>query len=137
MSPPRARTARERSDIATMMTMNGSASPRPCCGSQVHTVSSFVISDWAQPSARPASAVIQNDSKRPISATASAGTMNSVYEVGSRLAIGAIRMPATPASTVAMIQFCAATRLADMPVRAAPRSFSAPARVASPKRVYR
>ncbi len=28
--------------------------------------------------------------------------MNSVYEVGSRLAIGAIRIPATPASTVAI-----------------------------------
>ena len=28
--------------------------------------------------------------------------MNSVYDVGSRFAIGAMRIPATPASTVAI-----------------------------------
>ena len=98
---------------------------------------SLLISDWKQPISRPASAVIQNDSNRPTSAAASAGTMNSVYEVGSRLATGAIRMPAAPASTVAITQFCAAMRLAEMPVSAAPRAFSDPARVASPKRVKR
>ena len=78
VSPPRASTARARSAITTMMTMNGSASGRPCCGSQVQTAMSLTISDWAQPISRPASAVIQNDWNRPISAAASAGTTNSV-----------------------------------------------------------
>ena len=77
-SSPRARTLRARSAIVTMMTMNGSASGRPCWGSQVHTVCSLMISDCAMPSASPASAMIQNDWKRPTSATPSAGTMNSV-----------------------------------------------------------
>ena len=78
MSPPRASTARERSAITTMMTMNGSASDRPCWGSQVHTVMSFSISDWAQPISRPASAVIQNESNRPSRAAARAGTTKRV-----------------------------------------------------------
>ena len=45
-----------------------------------------------------------------------------------------MRMPATPASTVAMTQFWPATRVAEMPVSAAPLSFSAPALVARPNR---
>ena len=104
-----------------MIRMNGSASDSPGCGNHVHTVISFVISDWKQPISRPASAAIENDSNRATSAAASAGTMNNVYEVGSRLEIGAIRMPAAPARTVAMTQFCAAMRLAEMPISAAPR----------------
>ncbi len=36
-----------------------------------------------------------------------------------------------------MTQFCPATRLAEMPVSAAPRAFSAPARVARPNREKR
>ena len=118
-----------------MMTTNGSASGSPCWGSHVQTVMSLSISDWAQPISRPASAVIQKDSNRPTSAAARAGTMNSEYEVGSRLATGAIRIPATPARTVAITQFWPAMRLAEIPVSAAPRSFSAPARVARPNRV--
>ena len=78
VSPPRASTVRERTAITTMMTMNGRASPRPCWGSQVQTVMSLVISDWAQPISRPASAVSQNDWNRPTSAAARAGTTNSV-----------------------------------------------------------
>ena len=78
VSPPRASTERDRTAITTMMTTNGSASGRPCCGSQDQTVISFLISDWAQPISRPASAVIQNDWNRPISAAARAGTTNSV-----------------------------------------------------------
>ena len=136
-SPPRARTERERNAITTMITMKGTASDSPDWGSHVQTVISLLISDWKHPISRPASAVIQNDSNRPTRAAASAGTMNSVYEVGSRLATGAIRIPAAPARTVAITQFCAATRLAEMPVSAAPRAFSAPALVASPKRVKR
>ncbi len=61
-----------------MITMKGTASDSPDCGSHVHTVISLLISDWKQPISRPASAVIQNDSNRPTSAAASAGTMNSV-----------------------------------------------------------
>ena len=34
MSPPRASTARERSAITTMMTMNGSASPGPAAAAR-------------------------------------------------------------------------------------------------------
>jgi hypothetical protein len=64
--------------MTAMMRMNGSASPRPCWGSQVSTVMSFAISDWAQPISRPASAVTQNDWNRPTSAAASAGTTNRV-----------------------------------------------------------
>ena len=78
VSPPRASTVRERSAITTMMTTNGMASPRPCWGSQVHTVMSLVISDWAQPISSPASAVSQNDWNRPTSAAARAGTTNRV-----------------------------------------------------------
>ena len=61
-----------------MITMNGTASDNPFCGSQVQTVISLLISDWAHPINRPANAVIQNDSNRPTSAAANAGTMNSV-----------------------------------------------------------
>ena len=63
--------------------------------------------------------------------------MNSVYDVGSTVETGAIRIPAMPASTVASIQLPAPMRFADSPISAAPRSFSALARVASPKRVKR
>src|SRR3984885_14365549 len=77
-SPPRARTERERNAITMMITMNGTASDRPCCGSHVQTVISLLISDWKQPISRPATAVIQNDSNRPTRAAASAGTMNRV-----------------------------------------------------------
>ena len=77
-SPPRASTVRERSAMTTMMTANGRASDSPCCGSQVQTVMSLSISDCAQPSSRPASAVIQNDWNRPTSAAARAGTTNRV-----------------------------------------------------------
>ena len=78
ISPPRASTDRDRSAITTMMTTNGSASGSPCWGSQVQTVMSLSISDWAQPISRPASAVIQNDWNRPTSAAARAGTTNRV-----------------------------------------------------------
>ena len=61
--------------------------------------------------------------------------MNSVYDVGSTVETGAIRMPAMPASIVARTQLPAPMRLADRPTSAAPCSFSALARVARPKRV--
>ena len=61
--------------------------------------------------------------------------MNSVYDVGSTVETGAIRMPASPASTVAMTQFPRPIRFADRPISAAPCSFSAAAPVARPKRV--
>ena len=51
--------------------------------------------------------------------------------------MGAISTPDSVASTVAMTQFWAAIRFADRPISAAPTSFSAPARVASPNREYR
>ena len=134
-SDPRAPSLGARRVMATRITRNGRPSGSPCCGSQVNTVRSFVISDWHMPSTSPASAVTANDSKRPTSATPSAGTISSVYEIGSSVESGAIRMPASAASSVAMIQFCVAIRVAEMPIRAAPRLFSAAARVARPKRV--
>ncbi len=132
---PRAPTPRENSVIATTISRNGSASGSPCCGSQGNTDSSFVISDCSMPSARPAAAATPNDVKRATSATPSAGTMNSVYEVGSTVETGAMRMPAIPASSVASTQLPAPIRSADNPTSAAPCWFSALARVARPKRV--
>ena len=65
-------------NIATMIRMNGSASGSPCCGSQLATPSSLMISDWSMPIPRPTAAAIANDWKRAISTAASAGTMYSV-----------------------------------------------------------
>ena len=53
------------------------------------------------------------------------------------VAIGAIRIPARAASTVASTQLVAAILFAERPITAAPSSFSEAARVASPKRVKR
>ena len=120
-----------------MISTNGSAWGTPCSGSQLQTPSSLVTSDWSIPSASPAAAATPKDWNRATSATPSAGTMNSVYDVGSTVETGAIRIPAMPASIVASIQLPAPMRFADSPIRDAPRSFSALARVASPKRVKR
>ena len=134
---PRAPNRRALRVIVTRMITNGTPSARPCCGSQVHTVCSLISSDCTMPSSKPARAVIQNELNRPTSAAPSAGTTNSVYEVGSSDEIGVMRMPDRVASSVAIIQLRAAMRVGEMPIRAAPVSFSAPARVASPKRVKR
>ena len=96
-----------------------------------------MISDWSIPIPRPTAAAIANDWKRATSTAASAGTMYSVYAVGSTVEIGAIRMPAAPARMVARIQLPPEVRSADRPITDAPVSFSATARVARPKRVKR
>ena len=63
--------------------------------------------------------------------------MNSVYEYGTSGVIGAIRMPARPATTALIIQFTAAMRSGEMWETYAPFSVSAAARVCSPNRVNR
>src|SRR5712692_6468679 len=89
------------------------------------------------PIKRPATTAGTRYWNRPRMAAASAGTMNSVYEIGTSGAIGAMRMPDRPATMALIIQFAAATRSGAMPLRNAPFSLSAAARVASPNRVNR
>ena len=134
-SAPRAPRRRAYNVMATKMMRNGSPSERPCFGSQLQTVWSLTSSDCTMPSPRPAPAVIQNDWNRPISTAPSAGTTNSVYDVGSSDEIGVISTP-DRREKLAMIQLRAAIDGPEMPRRAAPTSFSAPARVASPKCVH-
>ena len=50
--------------------------------------------------------------------------------------IGAMRIPATPATTALIIQFNSATRSGETPLTYAPTWVSATARVARPNRVY-
>ena len=87
------------------------------------------------PMPRPAAAVRPNERKPPSRAAASAGTISRLVVAGLMLAIGAMRITAAPASIVASIQLTAARRLGDRPMRTAPFSLSAAARVARPKRL--
>ena len=75
--------------------------------------------------------------KRPITPAASAGTTASVYALGVSGLIGAMRMPAAPATTALTIQLSSATRSGDTPLTTAPVGVSATALVSSPKRVHR
>jgi hypothetical protein len=63
--------------------------------------------------------------------------MNSVYWIGSGGTIGAIRIPAAPATRALSVQLAAVTWSAAMPLTWAPFSLCATARLASPKRVNR
>ena len=63
--------------------------------------------------------------------------MNSVYWMGTGGTIGAMRMPAAPATRALSIQLSAAMRSAGMPLRWAPFSLCDTARLANPKRVKR
>ena len=75
--------------------------------------------------------------KRPTTAAANAGTMNSVYVPGTSGTRGAMRMPAMPHTTKLMIQLTSAMRSGESPLTSAPISVSAEARVANPNRVNR
>ncbi len=85
-----------------------------------------------------AATVTPNDVRPPTSAAPSAGTMSSVIVVGSIDAlIVAARIPTAAASTAEIIQLTAASRSGERPIKTAPFSSSAAARVARPKRVNR
>ena len=75
---PRAPTRGVMITSTTMITMNGSASPKPRCGSHVQSVISLPVTDCPMPSRSPAIAAMKNELKRASSATPSAGTMSSV-----------------------------------------------------------
>ena len=73
----------------------------------------------------------------PMSATARAATVTTMVKT-ERLgpALGASRMPASPAVAPPMAQVIVARRLGDQPSAATARSFSALAEIASPTLVY-
>ena len=75
---PLAPIRRARRVIVTRMSRNGTPSTNPCCGSQVHTVSSLINSDCTMPRPRPAAAVSQNERNPPINTAPRAGTTKSV-----------------------------------------------------------
>ena len=90
------------------------------------------------PIASPAMVAIAKPSSPASSAAASAGTTSRLDSVGSSLLVmPAIRIIAPPARTEAMIQLSKPSRSGESPVRIAPFSFAAAARVANPKRVNR
>ena len=84
-----------------------------------------------------AATVTPNDVNRPMRPAASAGMMSRVNPVGVRSVSGATRIPPMAARSVASTQQTPAWKSGEYPSNVAPRSFSAAARVANPKRVYR
>ncbi|CAB5023535.1 unannotated protein [freshwater metagenome] len=141
-SAPRVGSARPRSVIAMRMRMNGSASGMPARGNQfgtaLETVEKWRSAAWSIPISSPARVAIVNDAIPPSRAAASAGTTRrDVETTSSCLVTDAMRITATPESTVAIIQLTAARRSGERPARTAARSFSAAARVDKPNFVQR
>ena len=92
----------------------------------------------AIPRATPPSRVSGNELNPPMSATASALTVTTIVKtVRLSPALGASRMPASPAMAPPIAQVIVARRFGDQPSADAARSFSALAEIASPTRVYR
>ncbi len=131
-----------RTVIATRIKMTGSASRKlpfgRKSGSQSARAWNVESTLWDIPIASPAMVVAANPFSPPSSAAAKAGTTNRLVSIGSSLLdIPAIAITASPASTDAIAQFRYPSRSGDKPVRTAPFSCSAAARVARPKRVNR
>ena len=121
--------------MASAITTNGSALRIPMSGIHPHS-SSRRNSSWSTiPSIRPAAAATTNDDMRPSSAAPSEEMSSTVKKLGVTPVMGATRMPINPASTEAITQLIPAWKSALKPNSVVKRSFSAPARVAIPKRV--
>ena len=108
-SEPRLGSDSPRTIIVTMITRSGRPAWSPMSGSQSASVCQLSSSDWVMPIARPATVVRANDWKPPTRAAASAGTIRRLNWAASRLNVMLpIRIMATAASTVAIIQLTAA-----------------------------
>ena len=111
--------------------------PVPACGNQ-SLVPRNPNQDCVIAIPKAAAVVTQKELNLPRSAAARAGTMSSVTVNGSmKLLTEAARMPKAPVKTVDRTQFVPASRSGENPMSIAPFSFSAAARVASPKRMKR
>ena len=106
-------------------------------GSQSQSAWRLRISLWSMPSASPTAAASATESNRPGSAAASAGTISRLLVVASRRMIGAARISAPPARTVASAQLTMPIGFGEIPSSFAASRFSATARVVSPIRVNR
>jgi hypothetical protein len=120
-----------RSVTTAMTTRNGAAVAQPGCETY------RPISEPAMPSASDMPNVTGKDTNCPGSAAASAGTTSRTRLVGSRKMIGAIRMPARPASTEPSAQFSIAIVFGEWVRLAATSWFSATAVVFRPNELYR
>ena len=96
-----------------------------------------MMSLCAMPMSSAAPTAVSRPLKRATNAAAIAGTTSRLVSVAESLTIGAARITASAASTVAITQLPAAIHSVRMPMSNAPRWFSATARVARPNRVYR
>ena len=94
------------------------------------------MSGFCMPRRKAAAMVRPNDENPPTRAAVRAGTTSAGRIRGSMFElIEATKMPSRPVIVVASTQLIAASRSGEKPSTTAPRSFSAAARVASPKRV--
>ena len=121
--------------MARAITTKGSALRMPMSGIQLHSSSRRNNSWSTTPSIKPATAAMTNDDIRPMRAAPSEEISSTVKKLGVTPVMGATRIPTRPASTEAITQLTPAWKSALKPSSVVNRSFSAPARVAIPKRV--
>ena len=127
---------RERSAIMTMMRMNGSASGQSPLGQPVHTV--MELDDLRLRAAEQHAGERDDPEGLEAPDQRDAERRDDEQRVGGRVEVGDrrdedARHAGEHGGDHLVVR--SATRSAEMPISAAPRSFSAPARVASPKRV--
>ena len=91
--------------------------------------------DCATPRPSPAAAVTANDVNRPTRVAPSAGITATVSASGSSWVIGEASTPTAPAAMLPSTQLTIPSRSGDRPASTAPRSFSAAATIARPKRL--
>ncbi len=124
-------SARPRTTMTSMMTMNGSASETPGCDTY------RFISDWPMPITMAAASVRGNEVKPPNKAAAIAAMTSRVRLLTDNPASGTTRIPAVAASAPPRAQVVVARMSGDQPRAAAARWFSAVAVVARPTVVKR
>ncbi len=99
------------------MSTSGTSSGRPDEGSAVYFDSRNVMTDCTAPMKMPASTAMIMLSNPATTAAARAGTMKRVYATGTSGTMGAMRMPASPATAELSIQLYAAIRSGETPLR--------------------